>query len=1093
MSLVFQEIGSKNRLKNLNYRNYIYLFNNPNEIVISRKAGGSDSSDKIGTYFVNRDDQPNAAYEFLDSVNVQVGSPVSSNKLKPMSTQGFGSVTVFKDTDEFGDFPQLYNGQNNQQGLRKKEAAFNMAPSTLLNIGGPSTGFTPPPVDGRFKVTNDFGYSPKIRHEIRLDGANNYKYYFRSDEDNYLYFINFYNAALDGITPTDIEAVVQPHNPDTQAIRMTNLLTNRYWMKDNQEVIDIDIIKEDSFLYRQGMYFQVVESDASNFANFVQKFSGDIAKFNINSSTRIGVPYDIREAYDSLYSLKLEVGASKLTPPEANSPSPSYESIYNYYDPQFEEAAISLVSNGVLGETVLPSIYDFLYLSHQPKLISALVDIAGDSVDIENTTISNLNSYLDSLSSLYEKYTEGYLASIGGDSAFEGGSVEPLEFQFLNDLPEYNSDLVNFIAPSGLPAKTAKQQIMALIKSSEDYGNTLKHRKNQFVPKWLEEMKRGIYFSEKSMNVFNEAVASTNAFPFAMKISIPQENLGPIAKLLSESDFLDSINTHAASLVTPYNQTELPTAIFSKVKSYSNFYGALISDSNLKSVETGEKPYAGFNLYQEVKLKTFKMHFDNKLPNIGPSIYDGIDYENVDLFLDSFENINLESPKNVLVYTENETTESTTNLLELLNKLKSVKFFREIEEQLLDGLMRTPLDIHKGELAHEETLMYEIAKYEIVGDEEYNYIQSIFLPIVDQKVVDYLDTQVIPFKNYYYKIFAHKVIVGTAYKTGDITLNSSYPFQRVSDFDRSGTAGKYITFKHNYIVKPYLQFVRVPYYNVPLVNLTMDNLNFSRIEDLPPTPPQVQVVPYKNINNKVLFLFNNSAGEYAGQYIQIADSDFASQEAIRISQKTTVYGKVRFKSDDITRTYQIFRIEKQPATYRMFFTDDTAISFSIDSRAETAFVDTIMPNKDYYYTFRAIDVHGKLSNPTTIYKVRMVDTADAAPYLKVSSSDIDDLNYEKRTKKFTDVKTFQKYLLFGLNNEQNEVKYPDIELSDTEKAIGNHETTPVEIYSDTSGVFGANSILRNSKYKIRITSKQTGRKIDININLKNAKNIINDV
>lgn len=104
-------------------------------------------------------------------------------------------------------------------------------------------------------------------------------------------------------------------------------------------------------------------------------------------------------------------------------------------------------------------------------------------------------------------------------------------------MPEYNSDLVNFIAPSGLPAKTAKQQIMALIKSSEDYGNTLKHRKNQFVPKWLEEMKRGIYFSEKSMNVFNEAVASTNAFPFAMKISIPQENLGPIAKLLSESDF----------------------------------------------------------------------------------------------------------------------------------------------------------------------------------------------------------------------------------------------------------------------------------------------------------------------------------------------------------------------------------------------------------------------------------------------------------------------------------------------------------------------------------------------------------------------------
>ena len=170
------------------------------------------------------------------------------------------------------------------------------------------------------------------------------------------------------------------------------------------------------------------------------------------------------------------------------------------------------------------------------------------------------------------------------------------------------------------------------------------------------------------------------------------------------------------------------------------------------------------------------MHFDNKPPNVGPSIYDGIDYENVDLFLNSFENINLESPKNVLVYTQNETAETSTGLLELLSKLKSAKFIKDIEQQLIDGLMRTPLDIHKGEFAHEETLMYEIAKYEIVGDEESNYIQSIFLPIVNQNVVDYLDTQVIPYKNYHYKIFAHKVIVGTSYRTADFAYVGDVSF-----------------------------------------------------------------------------------------------------------------------------------------------------------------------------------------------------------------------------------------------------------------------------------------------------------------------------
>ena len=270
-----------------------------------------------------------------------------------------------------------------------------------------------------------------------------------------------------------------------------------------------------------------------------------------------------------------------------------------------------------------------------------------------------------------------------------------------------------------------------------------------------------------------------------------------------------------------------------------------------------------------------------------------------------------------------------------------------------------------------------------------------------------------------------------------------------------------------------------------------DNLNFSRIEDFPPTPPQVQIVPYKNINDKVLFLFNNSAGEFKDFYKEISDSDSAAHEAVRVSQKTL--GLVTFKSDDIARTYQIFRMEKRPSTYKEFSTDETAVSFSLDSMAETSFLDTIMPNKDYYYTFRTIDVHGKLSNPTIIYKVRIVDGADFAPYLKIKTLEESDIKKEQKDAKLSYTKTFQKYLLFGLNNEQNEVEYPDIELSDTEKAIGNHETTAVDIYSDVDALSGANSNLRNSKYKIRITSKQTGRKIDINVNLKNAKNIINDV
>ena len=58
-----------------------------------------------------------------------------------------------------------------------------------------------------------------------------------------------------------------------------------------------------------------------------------------------------------------------------------------------------------------------------------------------------------------------------------------------------------------------------------------------------------------------------------------------------------------------------------------------------------------------------------------------------------------------------------------------------------------------------------------------------------------------------------------------------------------------------------------------------------------------------------------------------------------------------------------------------------------------------------------------------------------------------------------------------------------MEFNEAGGAQGAYDSQPVDI---DSAVFG-------KKYKLRITSKQTGRKIDINIDFKNPKNIINNV
>ena len=204
----FKKIKNKDLLKNLNYQNYIYLFNNPNEIVISQKG---DPVKEAGSYFVDQPaQQPVAAYEFLDSANAPGATKIiPSNKLKTPTLAGFGGITVFKDTDELGDFPPLYNGQNNQQGLRVKETIFNINDATLLNVGIPTAATLTPTTDGYFKVTNDFGYSPKIRHEIQYD-AGRYRYHFKPDASTYTYVINLVNGDLDGSNNNEIDSLLTP-------------------------------------------------------------------------------------------------------------------------------------------------------------------------------------------------------------------------------------------------------------------------------------------------------------------------------------------------------------------------------------------------------------------------------------------------------------------------------------------------------------------------------------------------------------------------------------------------------------------------------------------------------------------------------------------------------------------------------------------------------------------------------------------------------------------------------------------------------------------------------------------------------------------
>jgi len=145
-----------------------------------------------------------------------------------------------------------------------------------------------------------------------------------------------------------------------------------------------------------------------------------------------------------------------------------------------------------------------------------------------------------------------------------------------------------------------------------------------------------------------------------------------------------------------------------------------------------------------------------------------------------------------------------------------------------------------------------------------------------------------------------------------------------------------------------------------------------------------------------------------------------------------------------------------------------------------------VPNQKYYYTFRALDVHGNLSNPTAVFQVEMVNE-DGAIFPLIETYNMQPIDSTQPSR------VFKRFLY---------VKAGELQSSVQERALAEGDNPEFVIYEETTGpeepvassandvnvsvgqlehsVYGTES--KPGRYKFRVTSKRTGRKIDINLN-----------
>jgi hypothetical protein len=412
--------------------------------------------------------------------------------------------------------------------------------------------------------------------------------------------------------------------------------------------------------------------------------------------------------------------------------------------------------------------------------------------------------------------------------------------------------------------------------------------------------------------------------------------------------------------------------------------------------------------------------------------------------------------------------------------------------------MKSYAQMMNGDKCYSEIIIFNIEKVFLPGpDQQPEPIQSIWMwNTGDLERITYLDTQVVPGRKYTYKIFAYYLVLGGEYRYFD--RNEKFP-ELMGD--------KYVK---ELMIKnrPTFRIVKVPWFGFEEIS-QMTTI----VQDAPPVPPDPSFIPYKNVSDKINITIKTNSGEFStNKLVKLLPGDEDVWQDILKAQNELSDGVVTFKSDTLPASYEVFRIgpdpttglTKPPTTYNSFATEEPYKIIEVDGSSQS-FDDVIEANTTYYYTFRSRD-HGNpgfISNPTSVFKLEMIQEAGKNVVFPVITV------YEMKPTSATrsPSKTMKRFLHINPAYENTLINEEDSGYLDEESAktsqpgydgesgpqtpkVGANENNYELFYNVPSDgdKFDDNGKSRANRFKIRLTSKKSGRKIDINVGFLHKHN-----
>jgi hypothetical protein len=224
-----------------------------------------------------------------------------------------------------------------------------------------------------------------------------------------------------------------------------------------------------------------------------------------------------------------------------------------------------------------------------------------------------------------------------------------------------------------------------------------------------------------------------------------------------------------------------------------------------------------------------------------------------------------------------------------------------------------------------------------------------------------------------------------------------------------------------------------------------------------PLPPTVQVEQYRDLSSDkadVLFLFKNTTETMTGEFKEIEPGDAAFARLVR----ETFGLQAPFRNDDPIVKIEAFRLDVAPTSLTDFsegqkfeISNFVKVNDTTTFLDSNSFLDSIPMDKEFYYVFRQIDVHGLYSNPTNIFQV--VATRIGSRYRVICRDWTIDEFLESRKPKTFEFKTAKKFVCI---------------LPDAEK---------MKLLDSFS-----------KQYRLRLVSTQSKRSISVDFEVKMAEN-----